>query len=105
EYPAMPQIRRYFDGGNRGQPDPGVMDLPLDNFAELDSKLFFYPVNSSSLHVCSHDFDIALNRALRRDSFRFLTSLLQPFFQELFVRSDGHDADLRTLPQFLMIHL
>src|SRR5262249_42318803 len=83
ENPAMPQIRRHFDGGNRGEPDPGVMDLTLDNFAELDSKLFFYPVDSSSLHVCSHDFDIALNRALRCDSFGFLSSLFQDLFQEL----------------------
>jgi hypothetical protein len=79
--------------------------LALDNLAQFDPELFFDSIDPSSLHVPSHDFNVALNTALRRDAFRFLGGVLQHFVQELLIRTHRHDAYLGPLPQILMVNL
>src|SRR5439155_15851566 len=97
------------------QPDARIVNLALDDLAQLDPKLFFDTINSSALHVYSfsvgptvesprlHNFDVCLNHALGRDSFGLIGRLLQYFLQEPLVGSHGDHAYLSSLPQVLMI--
>src|SRR5204863_3996964 len=68
---AMAQVRRHLHSRHRGEANAGILNLPLNDFTELDSQLFFDSIDSSSKHVGSHNLDIALNHALRRDSLCF----------------------------------
>src|SRR5262245_31984361 len=53
----------------------------------------------------SNNLEIALNHALRNHTLCFLCGFAQNLLQETFVGSNRHDADLGTLPEFLMIDL
>jgi hypothetical protein len=50
-----------------------------------------------------HNLDVALNHALRCDALGLQRGLPENFFKESFVRPNGYDADLRALPEILVI--
>ena len=98
----MAKIGRDFDAGDRNETDARILYLALDDLTELDTKLFFNSIDSSSVHGL-HNFDIALNHAFRRRPLGLFGRFLQYFLQETFVWPDSHDTHLRPLPQVLMI--
>src|SRR5215471_12018762 len=82
KYMRMSKIGRRLHGGHCRKSDTRIVDLALNNLAELHPELLFDSVDSSSLHVNSlHDLDVTLDHAFRRNALRLFSSLFQNFVQ------------------------
>jgi hypothetical protein len=102
ENTRMTKVRGDLDAGDRDETDARILNLALDDLTELDAKLFFNSIDSSSVHGL-YDFNVALDHALGRHPFSLFGCLLQHFLQKAFVGSDCHHTHLRPLPEVLMI--
>jgi hypothetical protein len=51
ENACVSEIGRQFDSSYCSQADTRILNLALDNLAELDAKLFFDSTDSSTFHL------------------------------------------------------
>src|SRR5262245_2438111 len=50
EHPGLTQVWRNFDSRNGHEVGAGILELALQDLAELDAKLLFDTVNAAALH-------------------------------------------------------
>ena len=99
---CMTKIRRHLYRGDRREADARILNFALDDLAELDSKLFFDSIDSSSLHVYTISMLLWIMHS-GSDPLRFFGGFLQDLIEETLRRTDSDDADLGPLPQVLMV--